>query len=117
MHSLDPGLAQLEFDIEVEVRCVDTDEHIGFRLDQVGDQFFAPSQQLAQPAQHFHQAHDGQTLHREIRGQAFSLHQRTTDTDELDRRVASLERAHETRTQNVTGSLTRYQRNTQIGHD
>ncbi|MNP05924.1 hypothetical protein D3C76_978880 [compost metagenome] len=116
MHGLDTGLTQFEFDIEIEVRRIDTDEHIGFRGDQVGDQLLAPRQQLAQPAQHFHQAHDGQTLHREIRGQAFSLHQRTTDTDELDRRVASLERAHETRTQNVTGSLTRYQRNTQIGH-
>ena len=46
-----------------------------------------------------------------------SLHQRTTDTDELDRWVTSFECAHETRAQNVAGSLTRHQRDTQIGHD
>jgi hypothetical protein len=31
--------------------------------------------------------------------------------------MSDLERAHQTGAQNVTGSLTRYQRNTQISHD
>ncbi|MGF6555369.1 hypothetical protein ABIA48_001749 [Pseudomonas sp. S30_BP2TU TE3576] len=103
--------------MRVEVRRIDTNEDIGLGGNQVSDQFFAPRQQLAQAAQDFHQPHDGQTFHREIRGQAFSLHQRTANTYEFDGRVTSLERTHESRAQNVTGSLTRYQRNTQIGHD
>ncbi|MNM86554.1 hypothetical protein D3C81_987100 [compost metagenome] len=117
MHGLDPGLTQLEFDVEVEVRGIDTDEHVRLRSDQVGDQLLATRQQFTQPTQHFHQAHDRQAFHREIRGQALGLHQRTTDADEFDRRMASLERTHETRAKNVAGSLTRHQRNSQIGHD
>ncbi|MNP60527.1 hypothetical protein D3C76_1556200 [compost metagenome] len=116
MHGLDPGLTQLEFDIEIEVRGIDADEHVWFRGDQVGHQLLTARQQFTQPTQDFHQAHHRQTFHGKVGRQAFGLHQRAADTDELDRRMASLQRAHQTRAQNVAGSLTCHQRNTQIGH-
>ena len=117
MHGLDPGLTQLEFDIEVEIRGIDADEHIRFFGDEIADQLLAPGQQLTQTAQHFHQAHDRQAFHGEVGNETLGLHQRPADANELYRRVLNLERAHETRAQNVTGSLTRHQRNTQISHD
>jgi rod shape-determining protein MreD len=74
-------------------------------------------EQLAQPPEHLHEPHDRQALHGEIRRQAFGLHQRTADTDELDCRMLRLEGAHQTGAQNIPGSFARHQRNTQIGHD
>ena len=116
MHGLDPGLAQLEFDIEGEIWRIDADKHVWLFGDQGLDQLLAPGQQLTQAPQDFHQPHDRQALHGKVGSQAFGLHQRPADTNELDRRVLSLERAHETGAQNVTGSLARHQRNTQISH-
>ncbi|MCY1183133.1 hypothetical protein D9M73_237290 [compost metagenome] len=42
MHGLDPGLAQVQLDIEGEVRRIDTDEHIRAFFDQGLDQSLAP---------------------------------------------------------------------------
>ncbi len=38
MHGFDPGLTQLEFDIEVEVGRIDTDERVRFFGNQRGNQ-------------------------------------------------------------------------------
>ncbi len=105
MHGLDPGLTQLEFDIEGEIRRIDSDEHVRFFLDQGLNQQLAPCQQLTQTAQHFHQPHDRQALHGEVGGEAFSLHQRAAHTDELNRWMLGLERPHQPRAQDIAGSF------------
>ncbi|MNV53861.1 hypothetical protein D3C71_1460230 [compost metagenome] len=117
MHRLDPGLTQFQFDIEGEVRRIDANEHIGLFGDQRLDQLFAPGQEFTQPPQNLHQPHDRQALHGKVGHQAFGLHQRATDPDELDRRMLSLECAHQSGAQNIAGGFTRHQRNPQIGHD
>ena len=117
MHGLDPGLAQLEFDIEREVRRIDADKDVRFFFDQRLDQQLAASQQLTQAPQDFHQPHDRQALHGEVGGQAFGLHQRATDPDKFHRRMLGLERPHQAGTQDIAGSFTGHERNTQSGHD
>lgn len=52
MHGLDPGLTQLEFDVEGEVGGIDADEYVGLFVDQRPDQLLAPLQQLAQAPEH-----------------------------------------------------------------
>ena len=84
----------------------------GFAAIKVSDQFLAALEQLTQTTEHFHQAHHRQALHRKIGGQAFGLHQRTTDPNELHRWMTGFERAHQAGAQNITGSFTRHQRNT-----
>ncbi|MNE76063.1 hypothetical protein D3C80_1722760 [compost metagenome] len=48
MHGLDPGLAQVQFDIEREIRGIDTDKDVRTLGDQGLDQFLATLEQLAQ---------------------------------------------------------------------
>ena len=117
MHGLDPGLTQFEFDIEGEVRCVDTDKDVRFFCNQGLDQQFAPSQQLAQAPQHFHQPHDRQTLHGKVGSQAFGLHQRAADPNEFNGWMLRLDGAHQASAEDIAGSFSGHQCNTQRGHD
>ncbi|MCY1180124.1 hypothetical protein D9M73_205530 [compost metagenome] len=110
MHGLDPSLAQLELDVEGEVRGVDADEYVGLFFDQGLDQQLAALEQLTQAPQHFDQAHHRQALHGEIGGQSLGLHERTTDADELDVRVTLLEGAHQACAKNVAAGLSGDQR-------
>ena len=95
MHGLDPGTAQLKFDVEGEVRRIDSDEHIRLFGNQGLNQFFTALEQLAQTAEHFNQPHHRETLHREVRAHALCLHQRTAHTDKFDFRVLGPERPHQ----------------------
>ena len=114
MHRADTRAAQIQFDVQVEVRRVDADEHVRLGRDQHLHQVLAPAQQFAQAAEHLHQAHDGQALHRKVRLQPFGLHARTADTDELDVGVALLERLHETGAEDIAGRLARDQGDAQL---
>ncbi|MNE46192.1 hypothetical protein D3C80_1405170 [compost metagenome] len=95
MHGLDPGLAQLQLDVEGEVRGVDADEYVGLFFDQGLDQQLAALEQLAQAPQYFDQSHDGQALHGEIGLQALGLHQGAANPDETHVGVARLEGTHQ----------------------
>ncbi|MNR15779.1 hypothetical protein D3C85_1323350 [compost metagenome] len=110
MHSLDTHAAQLQFDVEGKIRCIDTDEDIRLALDQGLHQQLATLEQLTQAPQHFDQAHHRQALHGEIGGQSLGLHERTTDADELDVRVTLLEGAHQACAKNVAAGLSGDQR-------
>ncbi len=102
MHCPDPGSTQLELEPQVEVRGINADEHIGPLLDQRIHQALTARQQLRQTAEHFDQAHHGQSLQREIGLQPFGLHAWTTDANELDIGVLRLQRLHQARAENVT---------------
>jgi len=117
MHGLDPGTTQLKFDIEGEIRRIDTDKHIGFFGNQGLHQQLAALEQFTQAPQHFNQAHDRQAFHREVGTHALCFHQRTANADKFDVAMLRLERPHQPRAQNVARGFTRHQRNTQSGHD
>ncbi len=101
VHGTNPGAAQLEFQAEIEIRRVDTDHHVRALLDQRRDQAPATGQQFGQAPEHLDQAHHRQTLHREVGVQPLGDHPRPADADELDLRLADLERLHETGAENV----------------
>ncbi len=105
MHGADAGLAQLQFDAEVEVRRIDADEHVGTLVDQGADQAAAALEQLGQAAEHLDQAHHRQALHREVRIEALGLHARPADTDEADIGVAGLDGLHQAGAEDVAGRL------------
>ena len=84
-----------EFDAQVEIRGVDTDEDVRAGVDQGGDQALAATQQFGQAAEHFDQPHHRETLHGEIGSQALRLHQRTTHANELGIGMTGLEGLHE----------------------
>ena len=117
MYGLDPGLTQFQFDIEGEIGGVDADKHVGLFGDQGLNQQLAALEQFTQATQHFNQAHHRQTFHREVGAHALCFHQWTTHADKFDIRMLGLECPHQPRTQYVARGLTRYQRDTQSGHD
>ena len=110
MHGLDAGLAQLELEGQIEIRGIDTDEHVRLGRDQLPYQTLAPRQQLAQAPQHLDQAHHSQTLHGEGGDQALGLHARTADADEFDLRMLLLERLHQAGAEDIAGGLAGHQR-------
>ncbi|MNZ87288.1 hypothetical protein D3C78_1061400 [compost metagenome] len=113
MHGADAGATQLQLDAKIEVRRIDTDEHIGTRVDQGTDQFLAPTQQLRQTAENLDQPHHRQALHGEIGIEPFRLHPRAANADEADVGVPRLERLHQAGTEDVPGRLAGDQGNTE----
>ena len=116
VHGLDAGAAQFEFEAKVEIRRIDTDEHIRLGGYQITRQLTAAAKQLEQAAEHLDQAHDRQAFHGEIGAQPLGFHQRATDPDEPHLRVARLECTHQTGAQNVAAGLARNQRYAEFGH-
>src|SRR5690606_7929787 len=100
------GTAQLEFQAQVEVGRIDADEHVRLRRNEVTSELTAATEQFEQPAEHFDQPHDCQTLHGEVGFQPLGLHARATDADELGIRIALLDGLHQARAEDVTGRLT-----------
>ncbi len=107
-------MAQLQFDVQVEVRRIDADEHIRLRRDQHLHQVLAPAQQFAQAPEDLEKPHDREAFHGEVRLQSFGLHARAADTDELDVGVALPERLHETGAEDIAGRLARDQGDAQL---
>ena len=117
VHRANARLTQLQFNVEGEIRRIDANEHIGFLLDQGANQTLTPCQQFRQAAEHLDQPHHRETLHGEIGAQPLSLHQRTTDADELDLGMPLAQGLHQASTQDIAGRFARDQRNTQFAHE
>ncbi|MNC17965.1 hypothetical protein D3C75_658580 [compost metagenome] len=103
MHGTDAGLAQLEFNPEIEVRSVDADEHVRTLVDQGADQSAPTTEQFGQAAEHLDQAHHRQALHWEVRVQPLGLHAWTADADELHIRVTCLDGLHQSGAEDIAG--------------
>ncbi len=74
MNGFNALLFQIPFEGNVEVRCINTDKDIGFKLGEAAGKIGADMQQTTQPPQHLNDAHHGQLFHFVPGFAAFSLH-------------------------------------------
>ncbi len=72
---------KITFQRDIEIRCVNTDKHIGFQRDKALCQIATNSQQAAQSSQHFHNAHHRQFFHFVPGFTAFGLHEWACDAN------------------------------------
>ena len=105
MNRLDTGAAQFQLHPDIEIRCIHPDEDIGRIGDEVAQQFAADLEDARQTAQHLGDPHDGELFHLEQGLHAEGLHARPGDPFELRVRVAGLQLAYQTGSQNVAGDL------------
>ena len=110
MNGFDACLPQLQGQIQIKVRRVDTDEYIGTQLGQRLHQALATLEQLRQATEHFHQPHDGQALDRKVGLQPLGFHAWPADSDETDIRPLHLKRLHQPCAEDVTRGFSGDQR-------
>ena len=105
VNRLDTGAAQFQLHPDIEIRCIHADEDIGRIGNEVAQQFATNLEDTRQTAQHLGDPHDGELFHLEQGLDAQSLHARPGDPFKLRVRVADLQLAHQTGSQNVAGDL------------
>ena len=94
---------------EVELRCIDTDEHIGTQLRQFGDQPATQLQEPRQMPQHLGEPHDGELLGVGQRFAARSTHPRPRDAHDAHARQPRTQHIDQGGTEVVSRGLARHQ--------
>lgn len=74
MDRFDTLLLQITFEGDIEVRRINTDEHVWFKLGKTSGEIGANVQQSTQASQHFNNAHHRQLFHLVPGLAAFRLH-------------------------------------------
>lgn len=105
VHTGDAGLATALFHTKVEIRGVDADDHVRRCGEQVVHQAGADGEQLPQPPEHFHKAHDRQALHGDQGMKAFGDHFLPTDADKTGVRITFAKGADQAGAKDVTGGF------------
>jgi hypothetical protein len=113
VNGFDALLFQIPFEGNIEIRCIDTDEHIGFELGKAAGEIGANMQQTTQATEHFNNAHHRQLFHFIPGFTAFRLHQRARHADKARIGYACFKRADETCTKNIAGGFSGDQGNRQ----
>ena len=119
MNGFDALLFQIPFEGNVEIRCVDTDKNIGFKLGKAAGEIGTNMQQTSQAPQHLDNAHHGQLFHFIPGFTAFGLHQRASNADKASIGCARLKRPDETCTKNIAGGFSGdqgYRKRTTVDH-
>ena len=101
----DPGRAQPPFQGQIEVGCVDPDEHVRSGGLQPLREPAPLGNELDESARGLEQPHDRKTLHREERIEPESMHLRAADPAEASLGLGGANGAHETRSEQVARHL------------
>jgi hypothetical protein len=105
VNGFDALLFQIPFEGNVEIRCIDTDKHIGFELGKAAGEIGTNMQQATQATEHLNNAHHRQLFHFIPGFTAFGLHQRASNADKASIGYTRFERADETGTKNIAGGF------------
>ena len=97
----DARFAQADFEIKIEVGCVDTDEQVRLLCQQTLRQFAADAGDLWIVAQHLDIAAHGELFARPPDIEIFGLHARAADAHEVRAGQALLDRSHQVRGEQI----------------
>ncbi|MNN11314.1 hypothetical protein D3C81_1242680 [compost metagenome] len=109
MHGAQAALLEPLFHAQIEIRCVDADEHIRLPVEHALAEFLAQLQQARQMTQDFGQAHQCQLAGIEPGFTTGVAHRIAADACELGIRVAFAQGTDQTGAQPIAGRFTRDQ--------
>ena len=113
MDSFDTLLLQITFEGDIEVRRINTDEYVWFKLGKSPGEIGADMQQATQATKHFDNAHHRQLFHLIPGLTAFGLHQWPRHADKARIGNTCFKGADETCTKNIAGGFSGDQGNRQ----
>ena len=107
VHGRDPAPAKHRLEPEIEIRGINSDEHVRLAGDEAPGKLSALGKELQISASHFHQAHHRQTLHGKHAATALFLHSRSGNAFKACLRHPFADGRNQPGAQDVAGRLAR----------